>query len=411
MPGSHSRLSASGASRWMNCTGSIALTAKMPSSPSSTYADEGTAAAFLAEMCLLQRWNAKVYENQWIRVNEDDCTLLANREEGAFQIDGEMMEHIQLYLDTVREGDGSRPLFVEKKVTIPGFDADTLGGTPDAAVAVPWGKLTVFDLKYGRGVVVEVEENTQLLVYLLGMEHTNVFSEFEVVIVQPRAPHPDGPVRRWTVTRKRLREFEREVRIKAKEALGPNGTLNAGDHCRWCGARGQCPAQEKKAKEVALTEFEPVEKPSLPFTDALPTARLAEIYRYKSAINTWFNDIGSLLRERLNAGEDVPGWKLVKGWGNRAWASDVDVAATLRKRGFRKKDIFVQTKPKLKSPAQVEKIKMKGFQSKKEQVEFVTTLTIRPATEANLVLDTDKRLAHRPATAEFDDLTKGTDND
>jgi len=401
----------------MNCTGSIALTADMESSSSSVYADEGTAAAFLAEMALETNRDARWYRHKYIVVGDDGCFMhdggmAGGHNNRTFEVDDEMVEHIQLYLDNVRGEMESvhGKLLVEQKVAIPGIDEDILGGTPDAVVAVPFGKLTVLDLKYGRGVVVEAVENFQLLVYLLGVEHTNVFSEFEVVIVQPRAPHPDGPVRRWTVTRERLREFEREVRAKAKEALGPNGAINAGTHCRWCEASGQCPAQLEKAREVAKIDFSPVDDNGFPEVELLSTERLGELYAFQGEMANWFKAMGAVIRERLNIGEDVPGWKLIKGYGNRAWTDEQGAAVVLKERGFRKKDLFNKPKPKLKSPAQVEKLNGRGFKTKKEQAEFVSKLTNRPEKEANLVPDSDKRLEHRPAHADFDDLTKGTDN-
>ncbi len=388
----------------------------MENSSSSVYADEGTAAAFLAETCLRENAVAEKYKSRAIAVNDDGAIMYEDSwpDSRTFKVDDEMIEHVQLYVDTVRaefKDPSSSKLLVEQKVAIPGIDEDVLGGTPDAVVAVPFGKLTVLDFKYGRGIVVEVVENFQLLVYLLGVEHTNVFSEFEVVIVQPRAPHPDGPIRRWTVTRERLREFEREVRAKVKEALGPNGTINAGTHCRWCEASGQCPAQLDKAREVAKIDFSPVDENGFPEIELLSTGDLGEIYAFQGEMANWFKAIGKVIRERLNTGEDVAGWKLVKGYGNRAWTDEQGAAAVLKERGFRKKDLFVKTKPKLKSPAQVENLNGRGFKTKKEQAEFVSQLTNRPEREANLVPDSDKRLEHRPAHADFDDLTKGTDHD
>ena len=45
----HAKLSPSAASRWLNCPGSVALCATLPTPPSTYYADEGTAAHALAE--------------------------------------------------------------------------------------------------------------------------------------------------------------------------------------------------------------------------------------------------------------------------------------------------------------------------------------------------------------------------
>jgi len=49
----HHPLGASGASRWLACPGSVRLSADLPD-PGSAYAEEGTLAHQLAEVCLSQ---------------------------------------------------------------------------------------------------------------------------------------------------------------------------------------------------------------------------------------------------------------------------------------------------------------------------------------------------------------------
>ena len=56
----HAKLSPSSADRWMVCPGSTVLEAGKPDS-SSDFADEGTAAHFLAATCLEKGTNAKDY--------------------------------------------------------------------------------------------------------------------------------------------------------------------------------------------------------------------------------------------------------------------------------------------------------------------------------------------------------------
>ena len=45
----HATLSPSAAVRWINCPGSVGISAQLPPAPSSTYADEGTLAHLFAE--------------------------------------------------------------------------------------------------------------------------------------------------------------------------------------------------------------------------------------------------------------------------------------------------------------------------------------------------------------------------
>ena len=50
----HAKLSASGSSRWLNCTGSVKAESQFPNTSSSSYAMEGTTAHSLAERCLTE---------------------------------------------------------------------------------------------------------------------------------------------------------------------------------------------------------------------------------------------------------------------------------------------------------------------------------------------------------------------
>ena len=120
------------------------------------------------------------------------------------------------------------------------------------------GRLSVIDLKYGAGVPVEVEDNPQLLYYGLGALLANKQwkpHEVEVVIVQPRCPHPDGPVRSQVLQVVDLLEFAAdlvEAVKRTEEASEQHATLdtlnwmraylNPGDHCRWCPAAAICPS-------------------------------------------------------------------------------------------------------------------------------------------------------------------------
>src|ERR1035437_7022059 len=96
-------------------------------------------------------------------------------------------------------------------------------------------KVTIVDLKYGRGVAVEVEENEQLLTYAMGVAqryHNRGIKDVELVVVQPRAPHAAGPVRRWSTDVIGLYEHVTALQDGAVAADDPKAKLVAGDHCK-----------------------------------------------------------------------------------------------------------------------------------------------------------------------------------
>jgi hypothetical protein len=117
--------------------------------------------------------------------------------------------------------------------------------------------LRVYDYKHGAGVVVEVEGNVQLLYYALGALVTLKFpaKEIEIVVVQPRAEHRKGPVRRWRIPAHQMLDFEAELVEACERTEDPKAPLNPGRHCYFCPAKNQCPAKLKDAQSKAAEQF------------------------------------------------------------------------------------------------------------------------------------------------------------
>lgn len=176
----HSRIGASSMSRWSKCPASVRLSKDMPNT-SSAYAEEGTRAHELAEYVLTnKRWPINV---------ESD----------------EMLDAVQVYVDFIdtgicysnKDGFQSRPTWmkVEEKFHLKELHPD-LFGTSDCTLYFEEEKLLmVIDYKHGQGLAVEAENNPQLMYYALGalMKTKAACSHVEMVIVQPRCFHPDGP--------------------------------------------------------------------------------------------------------------------------------------------------------------------------------------------------------------------------
>lgn len=301
----HAKLSASGAHRWMACPASISMEAEF-SDEGSVYAAEGTAAHELAETCLRQEQNAADHYEKVI---------------DGFEVDMEMVEAVQMYLDYVRDLPGTR--FIEQRVDFSPWVPEGFG-TADAIV-IRDGVATVVDLKYGKGVRIDAEENPQAMLYGLGALNDFGFLHdvemLKLVIIQPRLDH----ISEWEISRDDLDRWALySVQPAAETALSDEPAFNPGPkQCQFCKARATCRALTEFNLRTAVADFEDLEnigETVRPFhlTDdeiALVLPKLDILTNWAKAIEAWA--IG-----RLETGNEIPGYKLVEGRSIRKWEDE-----------------------------------------------------------------------------------------
>lgn len=366
---SHSKIGASGMYRWSKCPGSVKLSEGIESR-SSVFAEEGTKAHELGE--------------KWLK--EGDSAI------AGYPID--MVEHVSVYVDAVAERQDADPtnnrLLIEQRFHLHELHSD-LFGTSDAIVWQPAiGRLSVIDLKYGAGVPVEVEDNPQLLYYGLGALLANKQwkpREVEVVIVQPRCPHPDGPVRSQVIQVVDLLEFAAdlvEAVKRTEEASEQHATLdtlnwmraylNPGDHCRWCPAAAICPSQRSKAQELAKIAF----APGVPY-DA---QQLADTLEWLPILEAWIKNTREFAYAEAEKGHDIPRHKLVEKRATRKWRDEAQAVEWMRAN-----HINPFGEPPVISPATLEK------QLPKDQRKILDDLCIKESSGHTLVHESDRREA------------------
>lgn len=422
----HSLVGASSCERWWNCPGSNALIATLPTPPNTKYAAEGTVAHALCEDVLRNkvyfdaRWNAtakigEIYE-------EDDYQ---------FEVTEEMAEAANLYVNTIladakriecnlrksvqlsgnnkeawkhwdvltQERINQRWVNIEQSFTLDDVDSEARG-TNDASIYVPGETLIVYDFKYGKGVPVEAIENKQMLYYAIGAAGDKLmeFKSIELVIVQPRAEHPQGPVRRWVTTPQYVNAFKQELakRIKATRTSDKTET---GKWCRFCNAKMICPATRTKVNEIAKIDFQEPAKPNtLRTPDQLTPLELKTLLDNADLIENYIKDVREYAFNLLNRGGTVEGYKLVKGGkAHRKWENE-ELAASMLELEFGEDEIY---KTSLKSPAQIEKL---GSSAK----EVVELYAVRPDSKLVLAKDEDVReRQNQKALADFDDIDLG----
>lgn len=143
----HALLSASGSARWLHCTASAEAEKNFPPEKESAYAAEGTVAHALAE--------AKLYADI---LGKDKSAEIATIKSGPYY-DSDMDQYTTGYAEYVAEllaeaiaEDPLAQLLPEARVDFSRYVPEGFG-TSDALI-LSSKRITVVDLKYGRGVPV-----------------------------------------------------------------------------------------------------------------------------------------------------------------------------------------------------------------------------------------------------------------
>jgi hypothetical protein len=268
---------------------------------------------------------------------------LAGRKNLADQPNSEMVDHLWGCADWIQSQVEKRDGVLHCEVRVDfgeKFGFVDLTGTSDIVI-VSEDSILIADLKYGFGQV-EVQNNTQLLTYLVGAVHLfGPRPNYEIAVLQPRGHHPDGPIRTCYVTPEELTEFEDSLN-RAITLNYNNGQLVVGDHCRhYCPALGVCPAVAKAS--IERFKMTPIDDPGID---------LDSVARELPLIKSWLTAIEAKLLENLEAGSEYSNVKLVPKRATRKWSEDVDIVDILT--NFASLDVVAPRVPL--SPSQAEKV-------------------------------------------------------
>lgn len=338
----HALLSPSSSSRWLNCTPSARL-AENAENKSSVYAEEGTLFHEICEYCLAQ-WNAGVWEpdpfGEELPELKDDHLMHPLFKQ-------EMFRHARNYCDFVmnenynlEKSDGACKMLLEEKVDISEYAPDCFGSVDCQLVGRD--TLEVIDLKYGEGVKVYAERNTQMMLYALGaLKGKPSIKSIRLVIAQVRLNHFDV----WEISANDLLQWaDKVLKPTAKKAFAGKGEQKTGDWCGFCPVKAQC----RKQYEAVVNDFDKYEYPELLTEDEICDL-IEKIDKYKG----WLESVNKFVYDEALRGHKWKGYKLVAGRSSRVITDEEAIRQDLLTKKYLEDEIF---NIKLKGIGDLEKL-------------------------------------------------------
>lgn len=385
----HALLSASGSARWLNCTPSAKLEeeyAKEHPSHTTSYAEEGTLAHEIAMTRLMFLEHKMKYQDYEKAINELRSNPMWSPDMSSYV--EEYVTHVLEELSEARVKTKDAVFAVEEKIDFSHIVPEGFGSVDSCIIAD--GTLQVFDLKYGKGIQVDADNNSQMMLYALGaisaFDLLYDITDVKLTIIQPRLKH----ISTFEMTRKELEDWaEKVAKPKAELAFQGKGQQVPGAHCKFCKVKAQCKALSKFATESALQEF--AENPKLHTIE-----ELTELYEKVPVIIDWANSIGQFLLEEAQNGTDVPGYKVVEGISRRVFTDENNVIEALESEGYSREEFM---KTSLKGIGEIEKLV-----GKKKFPDLLGDLVTKPQGKPTLVLSSDPRPAMNKAQEAKDDF-------
>ena len=315
MPDIHAVLSPSSSARWLACTPSARLCAEKEDK-TSEYAIQGTSAHALAEYKLkksLGQPTEDPTENlTYFDKEMDDCT-------DSYQqyIVENLTEIKQLCKDPV--------VLVEQKLDFSKYVPDSFG-TADCVIVAD-DTLTVIDLKYGVGILVDAEQNTQMMLYALGalLMFDGIY-DIETVTMTVFQPRRDN-VSTFSMRKSELIDWaENVLKPKAELAYKGEGEFKAGNHCQFCKVKATCRKRAEYNLELARYDFE--------MPDRLEDDEIEIILSKADEFISWLGDVKEYALNQALQGKQWKDYKLVEGRSNRKYKNESAAAKIVEDAGF-----------------------------------------------------------------------------
>ena len=402
MPSQHAILAPSASKRWMTCTPSARQEAKYPSKD-SVYTREGTIAHSLAELALNYLLDTKT---SFVPEPEELEELLTAGRTAEFaelrdqcQKEGfdcsEIFEIVaknyvaivyEDYLNVKAEFEDAE-LLIEAELNLKSYIPESFGSSD--AVLIFGDILQVYDLKYGQGVKVEAENNSQMMCYalgaLLGPAELNGIDTVRMTIIQPRLQH----ISSWTISADKLLTWATYVlKPAAIKAFNGEGEYVPGDHCKFCRIAPRCRACAVRARVLAESTGQPEE---------LTDEELSYLLHELESVKNWTSKVEEYALQLAISGHAIPGWKIVEGRSVSKILDQQSAMADLFSAGFEKE--LVCKPVELKGITDLKKIlRPKGFE------ELLGKYVVKPQGKPTLAPISDNRPEMNSIEGDFNNV-------
>lgn len=341
----HSECGASGAYRWINCPGSVALYRTLPEDRSkSIHAERGTK---------LHEYLEKFVE-QTIEYKKSGTPVTVTTDDDEVKYLAQFCWDI-LYKEVFDEAITGKHITLEKRLDL--FKEFEMFGTVDLVSLFidSKGKRSAFIVDYKFGFVdVSIEDNLQIAFYAsaLYLQSVQAKKPLETIHVAILQPSSETPWKKDIYTQKQLEAFVKKFKKAAEDIyIKKNTKVKTGSWCSYCKAKTICPSYRKELVEKSSLTVLEEDTMKLPDIEKLPVETLIKIYEHSGELKSFLTNVEEHLMKLAFLG-NLPGYKIVEGKSRRAWKEDIDTAKlveTLEVYPFRQELIPITTLEKVLS--------------------------------------------------------------
>lgn len=315
MPSKHAVLSASASHRWLACPPSALLCAGAYDKPSE-FAQQGTEAHSLCEYKLKRALGVEI---------ENPTDNLLYYDEEMEQCAEDYAQYIMAQVARAKATCRDPIVLVEQHLDYSEWVPDGFG-TGDCVIVAD-GTIRLVDFKYGLGVLVEAEHNSQLMCYALGalalFDIIYDVREIEMTIFQPRRAN----ISTYRMSRAELLAWADDVLAPTAElAAKGEGEFCAGAHCQFCHVKATCRKRAEYNLTLAQYDFQ--------MPNALRDEEIEIILGKADEFKNWVSDVQEYALQQALSGKVWQGYKVVEGRSNRRYTDEVAVINAVERAGY-----------------------------------------------------------------------------